>query len=84
MKTLVRETDIGSAVEKYLTAQGLVVRREVPVTLPEHGQVFADLVGCKTDETGEYFTVSVGGGLSVLQINRAAWLHLGSRAARMS
>lgn len=53
----VSERDIAAAVVKHLTAQGLAVRQEVYVTLPDHGQVCADIVACKTDEIGEWFTV---------------------------
>lgn len=56
-KTLISEKDIAAAVRKYLEGQGLVVRGEVPVTLPDHGQVFADLVGCKAGELGDTFVV---------------------------
>ncbi len=56
-KPHILEVDIALACVKHLQAQGLTVRTEVAVTLPDHGQVFADIVACKTDETGEWFTV---------------------------
>lgn len=56
-KKIIRETDIAAAVVKHLESQGLKVRQEVYVTLPDHGQIPADIIACKTDETGEWFTV---------------------------
>lgn len=56
-RTKVSEKEIAAAVRVYLESQGLTVRAEVPVTLPDHGQVFADLVGMKANETGEVWTI---------------------------
>lgn len=56
-KTHITEKDIAAAVVKHLEAQGLKVRQEVPVVLPDHGQVTADIVACLTDDSCEWFTV---------------------------
>lgn len=56
-KPRISERETAAAVVKHLESQGLRVRQEVYVTLPDHGQCCADIVACKTDETGEWFMV---------------------------
>ena len=53
----VSEKDIAAVVRKHLESQGLKVRSEVPVVLPDIGRVTADLVACRADPEGDSFTV---------------------------